>query len=74
MITIRFPDEQSERRALGFLAGRYSFKSLATGETIVAPQALPALALEGISFLVEGRASYEQLTATVRNPAAPTVQ
>ena len=73
MIIIRFPDASSERRGLGFLAGRFSFKSWATGDTIVPEHALSALAVEGISFLVKGPATYEQLTATVRDPASPTV-
>jgi hypothetical protein len=57
MITIRFPDAGAEHRALGYLAGRFSFKSFATGEMIVPPEALPALALEGIPFHVEGPAT-----------------
>jgi hypothetical protein len=74
MIVIRFPDAACERRALGFLAGRFSFKSWATGETVVPEYALGSLAAEGISFFVEGPAKYEQLTATVRNPPAAAVQ
>jgi hypothetical protein len=63
MIIIRFPDSHSERRALGFLAGRFSFKSWSTGETMVPEHALASLAAEGISFFVKGPASYEQLAA-----------
>jgi hypothetical protein len=74
MIIIRFADPASERRALGFLAGRYSFKSWATGETMVPEQALGSLAAEGISFYVEGPAKYEQLAEAVRNPPAAAVQ
>jgi hypothetical protein len=73
MIRIRFPDAASERRALGFLAGRFSFKSWASGETLVPPTALASLALEGIPFSVEGRATYEQYAPAVRDPAAPAV-
>ena len=73
MIRIRFPDTTTERRALGFLAGRFSFKSLANGETIVPSAALASLALEGIPFSVVGSATYEQYAPTVRDPAAPTV-
>jgi hypothetical protein len=73
MIRIRFTDEVSERRALGYLAGRFSFKSWATGETLVPDYALPALAREGISFLVEGPATYEQLIPSLRNPPASAV-
>jgi len=61
MIIIRFPDEPAKRRALGFLAGRFSFKSWATGEMMVPTAALGALALEGIPFQAEGPATYGQL-------------
>lgn len=61
MIRIHFPDEMSHRRALGYLVGRFSFKSFATGEALVPAYALPSLALEGFSFLVEGIATYEQM-------------
>lgn len=74
MIIIRFSDASAERKALGFLAGRYSFKSWATGETMVPEQALGALAGAGIPFYVEGPAKYEQLAETVRNPPAAAVQ
>jgi len=57
MILIRFPDAASERRALGYLPGRFSFKSWATGEMLVPESALPFLALEGIRFTVEGPAT-----------------
>jgi len=51
MIIIRFPDDQAKRRALGFLPGRFSFKSWATGEMMVPENALPFLAVEGIPFM-----------------------
>src|ERR1051325_10858496 len=66
MIIIRFSDPAMERRALGFLAGRYSFRTWDTGNTAVPPQAVAALAAEGISFIVQGPATYEQLAAPVR--------
>ena len=59
MIIIRFPDAASERRALGYLAGRFSFKSWASGETMLPEQALPYLAMQDIRFAVEGPAKYE---------------
>jgi len=74
MIIIKFDDESAERKALGFLAGRFSFKSWATGETLVPDQALAPLAIEGIPFSVEGQASYEQLAASVRNPSSTANQ
>jgi hypothetical protein len=61
MIIIRFPDAESERRALGYLAGRFSFRTWSTGETMVPEEALPHLATEGIRFTVEGPATYERL-------------
>ena len=69
MIIIRFPDAETEKRALGFLATRFPGKTWSTGETLVPEAALAHLAQEGIRFTVEGPASYEQL-ASVRNPAA----
>jgi hypothetical protein len=74
MIIIRFTDDASKRRALGYLAGRFSFKSWATGEMMVPPAALPYLAVEGISYQVEGPATYEQLASAVRTPPTPAVQ
>ena len=73
MIRIRFPDATTERRALGFLTGRFSFKSWANGETLVPPSALASLALEGVPFSVVGPATYEQYAPTVRDPVAPAV-
>jgi hypothetical protein len=73
MIQIRFPDTATEQRGLGFLAGRFSFRTRATGETLVPSAALSALALEGIPFSVVGPATYEQYAPAVRNPAAPAV-
>ena len=66
MIRIRFPDVESERKALGFLAGRFSFKSCEEGYTLVPESALSRLAVEGISFTVEGPAPYEQNVSTRR--------
>jgi hypothetical protein len=73
MITIRFPDASSKHRALGYLAGRFCFKSFATGEMIVPPEALPALALEGIFFSVQGPATYEHYAPQIRTAAPVAV-
>ena len=74
MIIIRFPDEATERRALGWMIGRFSFKTWANGEMLVSSAALSALAIEGIRFIVEGPATYERLIpATLRDPAASAV-
>lgn len=74
MISIRFPDPTVERRALGYLAGRFSFRSYASGETVVPEGALAALAVQGISFSVQGPASYEQSVPPVRNAPSAAVQ
>lgn len=73
MIRIRFTDEAAKRRALGFLAGRYSFKSFATGEMLLPDYALPALTQEGISFEVLGTVTYEEIVASLRNPTSQAV-
>ena len=73
MIIIHFPDAEAKRRALGYLAGRFSFKSWATGEMAVPETALAHLATEGISFTVEGPATYERLVSAIRDPFAAPV-
>lgn len=50
MILIRFPDADAKRRALGFLAGRFSFKSWASGKMTVPETALAYLTAENIPF------------------------
>jgi hypothetical protein len=74
MIKVRFPNSESERKALGYLAGRFPFKTFADGYTLVPESALSRLALEGISFTVEGRAAYHHLVSQIRDTAAPAVQ
>jgi len=73
MVVIRFNDRETERRALGFLAGRFSFKCWDTGEVAVHEVALPYIAKEGVRFSVEGPAPYERLIPSVRNPAAASL-
>jgi hypothetical protein len=74
LIRIRFPDHESKRRALGYLAGRFSFTSYATGEMLVVEAALPALAVEGIPFIAEGPATYAEAIPALRAAAADQVQ
>jgi hypothetical protein len=74
LIRIRFPDHDSKRRALGFLAGRFSFTSYATGEMLVVDAALSALAVEGISVISEGPATYAEAIPALRAAAADQVQ
>jgi len=73
MIRIRFTDSTTERRALGYMVGRFSFKTFDNGITIVTEAALVHLARKGIPFLVEGPATYEQIIPAVRVPAAASV-
>jgi hypothetical protein len=72
MIIIRFANKAQKKRALGYLAGRFSFKSWSSGEMMVPEEVLSALAAEGISFFVEGPASYEHF-APIRNPHSVAV-
>jgi hypothetical protein len=74
MILIRFPSPELERRALSYLAGRFSFQSWGPGETIVPESALPSLAVEGISFIVEGPAPTEEHTPSARAGPVTSVE
>ncbi len=74
LIRIRFPNRDAKRRALGYLAGRFSFTSYATGEMLVVEPALAALAVEGISFTAEGPATYAEAIPALRAVAADQVQ
>ena len=55
MIVITFPDSETQKRALGFLLGRFSGKVLKNGEHLVPEAALAALADQNISFTVHGK-------------------
>ncbi len=74
LIRIRFPDHDAKRRALGYLAGRFSFTSYASGEMLVVEAALAALAVEGIPFSAEGPAKYVEAIPALRAVAADQVQ
>ena len=50
MVVITFPDSETQKKALGFLLGRFSGKVLKNGEHIV----LEALAGQNIMFTVLG--------------------
>jgi len=52
MVVIRFPNPDQKLKALGYLPGRFPFKSWVTGEMLVPEAALPFMAVEGISFTV----------------------
>ena len=74
MVTITFPDRETEKRALAFLLGRFSGRVLRSGEHIVPEAALEALANQNIPFSVIGRTTYEQQMAAIRGPAPTSVQ
>lgn len=74
MIQIHFPDAETEAEALGFLAGRFSFKSFEDGVTLVPEVALGHLAGQGIRFTVGGTAAYDQIIAAFRDPSTTQIQ
>jgi hypothetical protein len=74
MVTIVFPDRETEKRGLGFLLGRFSGRVLRSGEHIVPEAALTALAREKIKFTVKGTTTYEEELAVLRGDAASSVQ
>jgi hypothetical protein len=51
-VFIRFPDHETEQKALGKLVPRFGGKSWSSGETIVPAPALAFLGAEGVSFTV----------------------
>lgn len=73
MITITFADRETEKRALGFLLGRFSGRVLKSGEHLVPEAALEALADQNISFTVQGKATYEQQIAAIRDTAPASI-
>jgi hypothetical protein len=74
MVTIVFPDRETEKRALAFLLGRFSGRVLRSGEHIVPEAALEALADQNVSFTVKGKTTYDQQVAAIRGAASPPVQ
>jgi hypothetical protein len=69
MVTITFPDRETERRALAYLLGRFSGRVLRSGEHIVPEAALEALADQNIPFTVKGKATYAEQLAALRGVA-----
>ena len=74
MVVITFPDSATQKKALGYLLGRFSGKVLKNGEHIVPEAALAALADKEISFTVVGKASYEKQIAALRSAASGSIQ
>ena len=71
MVIVRFDSEDEERRTLGWLADRFSFKTWANGDLMLHEAVLPYLAREGIAFKVQGQATYEHFRPAIRN-STPT--
>jgi len=57
MVTITFPDRDTEERALAFLIGRFSGRVLRSGEHLVPEAALEALSAQKIPFSVQDKAT-----------------
>jgi hypothetical protein len=72
VVVIKFSDPDTDKRALGFLMGRFSGRVLRTGEVIVPEAALGALAEENYSFTVLGKPTYEQMAAFRGPPSSPS--
>jgi hypothetical protein len=53
VVTITFSDREMEKRALGFLIGRFSGRVLRSGEHLVPEAALEALAERNIPFTLQ---------------------
>jgi hypothetical protein len=71
-VIIRFPDKETEAKALGKLIPRFPGKSWSNGETMVPAAALGFLGEQGISFTVIGPAPYERVTS-LRDPGTVAV-
>jgi hypothetical protein len=69
MVTITFPNRETERLAIAFLQGRFSGLILRSGEHIVPEAALEAPAEQDIPFTVKGKTTYEQQMAAIRGSA-----
>lgn len=66
IVTIRFSTKEEEKKALGFLLGRFSGTAIKGGFHIVPEAALVGLAGLNISFEVLGRTTYAQQIAAFR--------
>ena len=73
MVIVRFDNADEERRALGWLAGRFSFRTWENGDFMLHEATLPYLAREGIPFRVQGPATYEHFRPTIRDTAPASV-
>lgn len=57
MVIVRFDDVETEKKALDYLVGRFSFKTWANGDLMLPETALGVLAAEGLPFRVQGPAT-----------------
>jgi hypothetical protein len=57
MVTITFPDRETEKRAMAFLLGRFSGRVLRSVEHLVPESALKALADSNIPFSVKDKSA-----------------
>jgi hypothetical protein len=71
MISIRFADRDTEKKALAFMLGRFPGRLLRTGEHSVSQAALEALSAQNIPFTLLGKDTDEQQLAALRG-AAPS--
>jgi len=69
MVILRFDTADEERRALGWLAGRFSFRTWDNGDLMLHEGVLPYLDREGMSFRVHGQATYEHFRPGIRDSA-----
>ena len=74
MVTITFPDRETEIKGLALLMRGFSGKVLRGGLHIVPEPALEALTAQKISYAVQGPTTYEQHVAALRGDAAASVQ
>jgi hypothetical protein len=72
MVIIRFPDQDTELNALGWLAGRFSCQTWDNGETMVPEAALGPLAANGFRLSVERKPTYQDY-APLRDAVAAAV-
>lgn len=74
MVIVNFPDRETEKKALGFLLGRFSGRVIKGGDFILPEAALEALAEANFVFTVKGKATYEHQMAALRSAGAASIQ
>ena len=53
MVIVTFPDKATERKALGFLLGKFSGRVFKNGDHLIPEPALEALARQNLPFIVK---------------------